>query len=815
MLSKIERIDTEKLQIIINNMEKLQIDEQIRAILVKYLNRSVNGTVRVDYKQTNGGRHNAVRSLSLQNLKRKVRHTIASEYYVDIDMVNAHPVILSHLCHKEGFKSKMLDDYIKNRETVLKKLKVDRETGKKQYLIMTNSDGGDFEPTNSHQRKYYDEMINIQNGFAKKYPEEYAKHKSKKEKKGITANIKGSFMNTFLCKNENDILMEMLKYFKNPEDCVLCFDGIMLRNQKDYDIKGCMKHIKETLGINIQLKVKDMDEIIDLSEFKPCKPKTLKLDTYTDIEHLIGKELYPEQIDHWINNSISVINNMGTLMYVLHYPNKTHLCKAIEFEKTMNSFNCNVINTEYDHDFAVSNPKSKDIKAKPYLATNFGFGKGGYLGEKIASGQIKKYYEMDYEPYLKSKGCSLEPHVFNTFEEFEYDDESNTQTGEMFETSNLFRHLKEDFFNNNREELDHFLDSVADMIQDPATLKETAHVFYSKQGCGKGLLARFMEKLLGKANTITFNNSDLYFESRFNSDIGNRILKVFEEVSEKGKAFSNHNRLKAEITMSTERIESKGLNAFTTNHCARYWFFSNNKNTLYIENDDRRFTMHTISDRHANNKKYFKPIADEINNKNLMMSAFTYFANREYDEINVRTTFETDYKREQKQANLPNGIKFLIDWIEESYEKVTDQDFKVKSTVLREAYASYCEVTGVKYHLKTMQTQLEKLNINKPKKLRVEGVTTMVYVLNLKKLQDNVADYLKSPDWKFDCEVSNDKPPEKISEMLADDQTSVSASDTTKKQTKVKKTTKGLTKVKETTKKRGTCKKIIVGTIRK
>lgn len=123
MLSKIERIDTEKLQIIINNMEKLQIDEQIRAILVKYLNRSVNGTVRVDYKQTNGGRHNAVRSLSLQNLKRKVRHTIASEYYVDIDMVNAHPVILSHLCHKEGFKSKMLDDYIKNRETVLKKIK--------------------------------------------------------------------------------------------------------------------------------------------------------------------------------------------------------------------------------------------------------------------------------------------------------------------------------------------------------------------------------------------------------------------------------------------------------------------------------------------------------------------------------------------------------------------------------------------------------------------------------------------------------------------------------------------------------------------
>jgi hypothetical protein len=45
-----------------------------------------------------------------------------------------------------------------------------------------------------------------------------------------------------------------------------------------------------------------------------------------------------------------------------------------------------------------------------------------------------------------------------------------------------------------------------------------------------------MSKLLGVSNIISIINTDTYFDKNFNSDISNKLLKVFEEVSEKGSA---------------------------------------------------------------------------------------------------------------------------------------------------------------------------------------------------------------------------------------------------------------------------------------
>jgi len=57
----------------------------------KMLNKSRNGSIKVDYKQKNGvGRRFAIKGTSLQGLSRQIRQTIARDY-VDIDMVNAHP----------------------------------------------------------------------------------------------------------------------------------------------------------------------------------------------------------------------------------------------------------------------------------------------------------------------------------------------------------------------------------------------------------------------------------------------------------------------------------------------------------------------------------------------------------------------------------------------------------------------------------------------------------------------------------------------------------------------------------------------------
>jgi hypothetical protein len=60
---------------------------------------------KVGYKQTHKdiGRYFAKGPFSLQSLPKEVRHTISKDYYYDVDIVNAHPVILHQYC-KQKFK---------------------------------------------------------------------------------------------------------------------------------------------------------------------------------------------------------------------------------------------------------------------------------------------------------------------------------------------------------------------------------------------------------------------------------------------------------------------------------------------------------------------------------------------------------------------------------------------------------------------------------------------------------------------------------------------------------------------------------------
>src|SRR6056300_1216794 len=118
-----EKFDQHKLNHILKH--RTQFKKQMRkscfendynpfAVMEKYLHRSKKGRISVQYKQNKGiGRFFAVGGLSLQGFPREVRHTI-QDGYVDIDVVNAHPVILEHLCKKLGIECKYLTRYITN-----------------------------------------------------------------------------------------------------------------------------------------------------------------------------------------------------------------------------------------------------------------------------------------------------------------------------------------------------------------------------------------------------------------------------------------------------------------------------------------------------------------------------------------------------------------------------------------------------------------------------------------------------------------------------------------------------------------------------
>lgn len=766
IIEKIEHFNPDTLNCIIQNMQELvdqkKLNSDHTALLSSYLNKSRYGKVKVEYRQKNGdGRYFALRGLSLQVIPGIIRRTIAGHNYIDIDWVNAHPVILLHLCKMNNIPCTSLSEYIKNRDKHLTKTKMNRDDAKKMYLVLTNSDDPLMRLPTNHAKQYAEEMKYLHNRFAELYEKEYKEHLIRRETNGCNDNHKASFMNKLLCRFENDVLQEMIKYFGNPINCVLCFDGVMLpKIDTSYDIDGCIKHIKKKFEIDVfDLKEKPMTDILDLGCYKKEPYIYPSLRYYSDIRNLFKSSTYIEHITEWFENCAAYIDVHGSVYYytinqATEKNNKNIVCKpckAHEFEKTMGNYTCKVVNMHYDKDYDSQNPKSKDTRAQKYICDNMGFGKNGACRYLIDNKLMKMYYEVDYAPHLISNESPLREEVYNTFKPFPYDDGKCDTSTELFTKSNLYKHIKTDFCNNDKGEFNHLFDFIADIIQDPLKVKRNSHLFYSEQGCGKGLFNRFLTKLIGKSNVAKIGDPDQYFQSNFNASTRHKLLKIFEEVSEKGEAFRNHNRLKEEITAETERCEYKGIDAYDVKHCARYIFFSNNRNTLYIENDDTRFTLHAISNNHANNKKYFKPIADEIDDDNLIKSAFCYFVNRKYDPLSAQSTYETDYKREQKMSNWSNGVKFIIEYIGHAYNGLINSP-KISAIKLNDAFQKWCSQQGSRCQINAFHTQIRQIDIEKPSRHTIGNVRIMCYIIDPIKIRQKIRDFLKNEKWDYDFE---------------------------------------------------------------
>ena len=145
-----ECIDKEKLAYILEHHNQFELGTNFRdgqkseretqlsllRIYLSMLNR--NGERLMPYKQRNGfGRCWTAEKLGIQNMSRKIRHTICKDSMFDIDMENAHPTLRSWYCHKHKINCESLDQYIKSREPMLQDLmncrRIIRDEAKKNF----------------------------------------------------------------------------------------------------------------------------------------------------------------------------------------------------------------------------------------------------------------------------------------------------------------------------------------------------------------------------------------------------------------------------------------------------------------------------------------------------------------------------------------------------------------------------------------------------------------------------------------------------------------------------------------------------------
>ena len=216
----IEQIHIDKLQLLINSnlllIEPFNNFENEKQQLIKY--SKVAGKV-IYNKSGPFGRVYVKGGLGLQSLRKEIRHTLTQGIYIDIDIENAHPTILSQILTSNDNPFKYLTRYVLNREKYLTAVQdeynVDRETAKSLFLRMLY--GGTFDswaqyynikPTRlikdvcklQEEIKLISSLIVANNPLIKKELE-----------KGKNENIKNSsVLSLYLQEIENQILEEIL-----------------------------------------------------------------------------------------------------------------------------------------------------------------------------------------------------------------------------------------------------------------------------------------------------------------------------------------------------------------------------------------------------------------------------------------------------------------------------------------------------------------------------------------------------------------------------------------------------------------------------
>lgn len=102
--------------------------------------------------------------------------------------------------------------------------------------------------------------------------------------------------------------------------------------------------------------------------------------------------------------------------------------------------------------------------------------------------------------------------------------------------------------------------------------------------------------------------------------------------------------------------------------------------------------------------------------------------------------------------NLLDGIEFILDFVNKEFNKIEDKDIKILSKTIKDKYKLHCEEKNIKYHLYTLNTQIRKIGILKPRQVQFKCNDGSIkkkfcYKINTYKLQEEMKRYCKNDNY--------------------------------------------------------------------
>lgn len=380
---------------------------------------------------------------------------------------------------------------------------------------------------------------------------------------------------------------------------------------------------------------------------------------------------------------------------------------------------------------------------------------GMLLKRAYEDNKLRSFKQSVCIPYNTAENKPEMRDAINVFSGFHIKNHVPKETYE-FDESSLYYHICNQLCDDDEASYKYVFGWLAHMIQKPAEVPGTALVFQSLQGNGKDLLGTFISRLVGKNCSDNFDNPEHFF-SKFNNKIASLLFVVLNELSDKGNAKQkeNHNILKNMITRTEATVEPKGKDMRTVTTYARFAFFTNNENALYVENSDRRFAMFKANNEFVNNRDYFAPIVAEINNPDFIYSAFRWFQELDISDFNVRAVPQTKYKAEQILSNMKSSLRFVKS-IFETGSDCPAGFYKRKGGLVIERdamyakYAAWCgDTKEIAVPAKTFCELIAQIDL-KTTQVKINNAKVRGYVLDKNILLQSFRTYMKMPTFEFD-----------------------------------------------------------------
>jgi len=683
--SLIETVNVERLNTLIEHKSLAEVE---RKQLKAYRKKVVDGSVQVTYqKRLDMGRRYADNSLSLQNFKKNIRHSLCYDNKMDMDMVNCHPVLLSQYCKKNGIMCDRLDDYILHRDSRLQELmttcSINRNLAKDFVLcVMYLGFQSDFMTTwgittmppswldefQVSMKKISDMIVALNPAIHKKVSA--CKDKERKNKIASTVSYVAQIL-------EDDILMSAVGKLTELGFKVetLCFDGVLLTKQEitEETLAEVSAHCFQKTGYQVRFEMKPMMNVLNVEDASSYDFSTFPFE-HTDMYH----QLYC--------SSLSSSSPEATYQMRKAYIER-FMCKVMAPDA------CFIFqNGEEKEGIIVSEPfvysaQSLCCLLKPIqsgLSSPTGISTSFY--DKWSCDPSQRIYrKYDFVPFVTQPPRT---DIFNMFMGF-----NPMIFGEGESNLTVWFDLCLALCGDNEADAAYFHQFLANLFQEPTKRPPVAIVFKGKQGTGKNMVLDTIGNMIGNDHYITSSKPSDFFGDHAEGFYRKLLVNINE--AEGKDTFDFEGRIKSFITEPTIMVNPKFVRPTNVSNHARLIITTNKPTPIPIDvkSKDRRYVVYETSDRFkqygsatwTKMYKYFRSPA-------FMATLYKYYSTLDISKVDwINDRPITKAYRDMCNMFSPTEALFLENYIDTLPEKDrSDPEFSVKSIDLFTKYETFC-----------------------------------------------------------------------------------------------------------------------------